>query len=238
MSVGFQAYSDTGLYQIDGLTPNFQMTQALSVVSQRASLQICFNNGGTPYSEDHWVATFTFYALTPLYAFSADPGVGVCIWDYSGNGSTHTVRIVTTSQATVRLFVFDKHAAVGGNFGLQIFDPAGKLIADAARPFYRVLDVIHEQYRAGYGWDKAGDEYPSAPFKSRSYGRPVLVSNLFPVHNILTSDGVSCELSSVSTSGDTVTWGSVAFGKRSPRWVGFRETWHCHFIVIDGTGLI
>ncbi|KGR93895.1 hypothetical protein [Burkholderia sp. ABCPW 111] len=237
MTVGFQAFTDSGLYQIDGRTPNFQCTQSLSAVSQSTSLRVAYNDVNKPFDGTFWVATFSFTANTPLYAFAADGGVGATVWDHQVSGNFHTIRIVTWQQTTVRFFVFDSTPPVGGNFGLQVFSETGALVADSSRPFYRVLDVLHIQYKPGYGWEVGG--YPHPPQESRSYGRPVLVSCPFPCHDLISGDGTyRPSLTLFQTAGDTVTWYQQAWAGTTPNWSGFNETYHLQFLVIDGTGLI
>ncbi|AQQ19825.1 hypothetical protein A8D61_15700 [Burkholderia cenocepacia] len=237
MSVGFQAFTDSGIYQIDGTTPNFQCTQSLVSVSQSTNLRVAYNDVGKGFDGTFWVASFSFSANTPLYAFTTDGGVGAVIWDHQASGMLHTVRIVTWSQATVRFFVFDTTPPVGGNFGLQVFSETSVLVADSSRPFYRVLDAMHIQYKPGYGWETTG--YPHPPTESRSYGRPVLVSCPFPCHSLISGDGTYRPgLTLFQTVGDTVTWYQQNWAGTPPNWSGFNETYHLHFLVIDGTGLI
>ncbi|KGC03008.1 putative gp22 [Burkholderia multivorans] len=239
MSVGFQAFTDSGLYQIDGNTPNFQCVQSLVAVSQSTNLPVAYNDVGRWFDGTFWIATFSFTANTPLYAFAADGGVGATIWDHQVSGNFHTIRIVTWQQTTVRFFVFDTTPPVGGNFGLQVFSATGALIADSSRPFYRVLDAIHIQYVPGYGWNNQGVGFPHPPTESRSYGRPVLVSCPFPCHNLISGDGTyRPSLTLFQTGGNTVTWYQQDWMGTPPYWVGFNETYHLHFLVIDGTGLI
>ncbi|WP_431820235.1 hypothetical protein [Burkholderia sp. F1] len=248
MTAGFQAFSDSGVFQIDGLTPNYQLVQSMSGVSQRTRVPTVWNDGhGRQFYGEYWICSFTFAADEPLYAFHADPGIGVALWDagaLDGNGRQFTVRLITTQQAMVRFFVFSKVPASSSNFGLQVFDERGSLIADATSPFYRVLDVIQENYMGDdLGWVVAGA--PNPPDRSKSYGRPVLISALWSAHYIWGSSNSNqllwdiLEIGTVSVSGDAVTWGTRVFnGGRTPNVTTFRECWRTRFMVLDGTGIV
>lgn len=250
MDARFQAFTNSGIFQIDGATPNYQMTQSMSSVSQRARIKTVYNNGAAVQFEgEYWVVSFTFVADFPLYAFSADSGVGVSLWDaksVDSSGRLFTVRLITTVQSTVRFFVFSKTPVSGGNYGLQVFDERQQLIADALIPFYRVLDVISDAYmpaNGAEGWTVEGA--PNPPQQSRSYGRPVLISGMWPAHYLWGASNTSqklydvLEISSVSVANGTVTWGTALFnGGRAPNVTTFRECWRSRFMVIDGTGII
>ncbi|MEX3556312.1 MAG: hypothetical protein VB131_07090 [Burkholderia gladioli] len=238
MTVGFQAFTDSGLYQIDGQTPNFQCVQSLVAVSQSTSLRCGYNNVGKGLENTFWAVSFSFSADTPLYAFAADSGIGATIWDHQISGRLHTVRIVTWQQTTVRFFVFDSSPPAGGNFGLQVFSAGGALVADSSRSFYRVLDSFHYQYIGGYGWNR-GTSYPRPPRDAKSYGRPVLVSCPFPCHSLISISGNYLpSLTMFETRGDNVSWYQQDWANTPPNYTGFNEAYHLHFLVIDGTGLI
>ncbi|KGD34781.1 putative gp60 [Burkholderia pseudomallei MSHR983] len=245
MKAGFQAFTDSGVFQIDGLTPNYQLVQRLEAVSQWITVDTVRNNKDIQYQGRYWVCSFTFSADRPLYAFSADSGVGVSLWDAMGSddGRTYTVRFITEIQATVRLFVFSNVPATGSRYGLQVFSPNGTLIADAASPFYRVLDVIEERYLGDTGWAVIGS--PNPPWYQRAYGRPVLISGLWPAHHIWGSSNSNqrlwdiLEIGTVRISGDVVSWGTRVYnGGRTPNIAAFRECWHTRFMVLDGTGIV
>lgn len=247
MAAGFQAFTDGGALQIDGQTPNYQLVESMSGVSQRTRVPTVWNDDHRlQFYGEYWICSFTFTADEPLYAFHADPGVGVALWDAAsdGSGRLFTVRLITTQQATVRFFVFSKVPASSSKFGLQVFDERGSLIADAASPFYRVLDVIQENYMGDdLGWTVTGA--PNPQDRSKSYGRPVLISALWSSHYIWGSSNSNqllrdiLEIGTVSVTGDTVTWGTRLFnGGRSPNISTFRECWRTRFMVLDGTGIL
>lgn len=247
MGVGFQAFTESGVFQIDGQTPNYQLVQSMSAVSQWIGIDTVRNNANYQYHGDFWVASFTFSANMPLYAFSADAGVGISLWDAkSDDGRTYTVRFITEVQATVRLFVFSNVRPSGNRFGLQVFDQQGRLIADAASPFFRVLDVAYDAYipaNGGEGWTVEGA--PNPPWQLRSYGRPVLISSMWAAHYIWGSSNSNqrlwdiLEIGTVRVNGGDVGWGTRIYnGGRAPNITTFRECWRMQFMVIDGTGII
>ncbi|MCO1358814.1 hypothetical protein L0Y97_07805 [Burkholderia multivorans] len=245
MGVGFQAFTNSGIFQIDGSTPNYQLVERLEAVSQWTTVDTVWNNANIQYRGTYWICSFTFSADRPLYAFSADPGVGVSLWDAKAQpgGGGYTVRFITERQATVRLFVFSRVPVSANRFGLQVFNASGELIADAASPFYRVLDVIEVRYMGDWGWTVTGA--PNPQWDQRSYGRPVLISALWPAHYLWGSSNTNqrlydvLEIGAVRVSGDVVSWGTLLYnGGRSPNISTFRECWHTRFMVLDGTGIV
>lgn len=247
MAAGFQAFTDSGVFQIDGLTPNYQLVQSMSAVSQSIRIDTAWNDKNIQYQGQFWMCSFTFSAEAPLYAFSADSGVGVSLWDAnSRDGQTYTVRFITEVQTTVRFFVFSKVPVSSRGFGLQVFDGHGQLIADAASPFFRVLDVVYDAYmpaNGGEGWTVEGA--PNPPWQLRSYGRPVLISSMWAAHYIWGSSNSNqrlwdiLEIGMVRVSGGDVSWGTQIYnGGRAPNITTFRECWRMQFMVIDGTGII
>jgi len=238
MAAGFQAFTDTGVYQIDGSTPNYQVVQSMSGQSVDTSLRLAINDAGKPFTATLPSVAFSFNATAgPMYGVYATDGVGVTIWSTNVSGSTYTLRFITERPSTVFFFVFDRVPPVAGNFGLQVFNARGELIADSSKPFLRVLDVIYEEYIPGTGWDTLGA--PGAPWKAKDYGVPVIVSGIYPVRQAWSYDPAGVELSSIRVSGSSVVWGTTMYGGgRKPNWSGFREQWHMRFMVLDGTGIV
>ncbi|RQZ27302.1 hypothetical protein DIE14_12490 [Burkholderia sp. Bp9017] len=238
MGAGFQAFTDTGMYQIDGSTPNYQMVQAMSASSADGVLLLATNNVGRPFYTTLPNVSFTFNAAAgPMYGVYASDGVGITVWSTSVNGNTYTLTFITERPCTVNFFLFDRVPTAAGKFGLQVFNDRGELIADSSKPFLRVLDVIYNEYLPGTGWAVLGA--PGAPWDSRTYGVPVIVSGIYPVRQVWSYDPAGLELSSIRVSGNTVSWGATMYGGgRKPNWTGFREQWHSRFMVLDATGII
>ncbi|MDN7970685.1 hypothetical protein QZM91_24345 [Burkholderia multivorans] len=238
MPAGFQAFTDTGLYQIDGRTPNYQLVQAMVGQAVNSDLHLAYNDAGREFVKTLPNASFTFNANAgPMYGVYASGGAGITLWSAKRNGSVYTLTFVTEQPCTVYLFLFDKVPPAAGNFGLQVFDDAGALIADASRPFLRVLDVIYDEYIPGTGWAVIGR--PSPPWQSRSYGGPVIVSAIYSVRKIWWNDPTGVQLTSIRVTGNVVSWGTMIHGDGGGNnFVGFREQFHSRFMVLDGTGIV
>jgi len=242
MTAGFQAFTDTGLYQIDGQTPNYQMVQAMAAQSVTGSLPLATNDAGIAFTANLPNVSFTFNSTAgPMYGVYASGNVGITIWSTSvdtNNPNLYTLTFVTEQPCTVYFFQFDRVPPVSGKFGLQVFDDRGQLIADSSKPFLRVLDVIFEEYMPpGTGWVAA--DVPNPAWKSRTYGVPVVVSAIYPVHVGWSYGPAGVELSSIRVSGNSVSWGTTMYGGgRKPGFTGFREQWRQRFMVLDATGLL
>ncbi|WGS46061.1 hypothetical protein LFL97_25620 [Burkholderia sp. JSH-S8] len=238
MAAGFQAFTDTGLYQIDGRTPNYQMVQSMSADSAARSLPLAMNDVGKTFLISLPNVTFTFSAIAgPMYGVYAAEAVGITLWSAKRDGSVYTLTFVTERPCNVRLFLFDQVPVAGGDFGLQAFDEGGRLIADSSKPFLRVLDVIFEDYMKGVGWTVEGA--PSPDWHSKSYGVPVLISAIYSVHKAWSYDPAAVELSSIRVNGGNVSWGTSLYnGGRTPNISAFREQYHSRFMVLDGTGIV
>jgi hypothetical protein len=61
MTAGFQAFSDTGVVQIDGTTPNYQLIASLVQVTQLESIPAVYNNVGTQFYATLWHTTFIYF---------------------------------------------------------------------------------------------------------------------------------------------------------------------------------
>ncbi|QIX17311.1 hypothetical protein [Burkholderia multivorans] len=244
MTVGFQAFTDSGLFQIDGSTPNYQLTASLAAVTQQTTIDTVVNNASIQYRGTYWFCSFTFQADSPpLWAFVADGGVMVTPWKFSRSGSIYTVQLITASQTTVRLFVYSRVTVPSSNFGMQVFDASGTLIADAFQPFCKVLDVVSDQYLPGYGWTVEG--FPLENRQSRDYGRPVAIAGMWPAHYISGSTNSNqrlwdiAEMSAVGVSGGVVTWELHRYnGGPPPNISCYRECMHSRFMVLDMTGVL
>ncbi|WP_244912208.1 hypothetical protein [Burkholderia aenigmatica] len=205
MTAGFQAFTDTGMYQIDGRTPNYQMVQSISADSAVGALDLAVNDVGRPFTINLPNVTFTVSSIAgPMYGVLASDNVGITLWSAKKNGNVYALTFVTERPCNVRFFLFDKVPVTGGNFGLQVFDEGGRLIADSSRPFLRVLDVKFENYMNGIGWTVEGA--PSPQWHSKSYGVPVLIAAIYSVHKAWSYDPGVVELSSIRVDGGGVSW--------------------------------
>lgn len=241
---GFQAFTDSGIVQIDGLNPNFQHLSTLSQTLQSESLATVYNDQSTQFYATYWHTTFSFTANNPLVAFTADNGVMVTPWRFSRNGNSYTAEFIGASQTTMHLYIFDNVPVVNSGFGLQVFDASGRLIADASSPFARVIDVKSGQYLDGSGFDGTGTSMPGPATQSQTYGVPIAIAGCWPAHYMFGSgdnNGGQGEttMTGVSVSGGNLTWEFHTFnGTRGDHFVGFRETTAYRFMVLDMTGII
>ncbi|MGU7780541.1 hypothetical protein [Burkholderia sp. PU8-34] len=240
MGAGFQAFTDTGVYQIDGQTPNYQLVSSMSGQSATEGILLALNDAGKAFYANLPIVRFTFAAgatTMPMYGVYASGGVGITIWSTKYEGGLFTLTFVTEQPCTVYLFLFDRVPPAAGKFGLQVFDASGTLIADSSRPFLRVLDVIYEEYLPDNGWVVTGSPYPQ--WKQKSYGVPVLAAAIYPVHKAWNYSPAAVELSSIRIGGDTVYWGTTMYGGGKPQnFAGYREQYHLRFMVLDGTGIV
>ncbi|HDR8924500.1 TPA: hypothetical protein QDB26_000959 [Burkholderia vietnamiensis] len=238
MTAGFQAFTDTGLYQIDGMTPNYQLVMSSSAASTSTTLLLARNDAGNPFYTTLPAVSFTFTAnQAPMYGVYAEGGVGITLWNAAASGNTYTLTFITEQPCTVHFFMFDKVPPPSGNFGLQVFSANGTLIADSSRPFLRVLDVIYENYLGDTGWVTTGSPYPT--WNSKAYSAPVIVSAIYSVHVAWSYDPAGVELTSIRVSGNTVSWGTTMYGGgKTSNFSGFREQYHSRFMVLDGTGIV
>ncbi|CAB3747512.1 hypothetical protein GQ57_38200 [Burkholderia sp. MSh2] len=244
MSVGFQAFTDSGLFQIDGSTPNYQLTASLSAVSQQTNIPTVINNASIQYTGTFWLCSFTFRSdQPPLWAFTADSGIMVTPWDFKRDGNLYTVRLITAAQTTVHLFVYSRVPVPSSRFGLQVFSPNGTLIADASQPFCKILDVVSGQYLPDYGWTVT--RFPQGAAQTYDYGRPVAIGCMWPAHYISGSTNSNqrlwdiAEMSAVGVSGGVVTWELHRYnGGNPPNITCYRECMHYRFMVLDMTGVL
>jgi hypothetical protein len=242
MTAGFQAFTDTGIVQIDGQTANFQLVAQLAQVLQLQSIPSVYNDVGKQFSATYWHTTFTFTANNPLFAFVADGGVMIAPWRFSRSGNSFAAEFIGAAQTTLRLFIFDNVLPTPSGFGLQVFSNAGVLVADAASPFCKVIDVISGQYLPGTGWDASGTTMPGPQTQSAGYPVNVAIAGCWPSHYMFSSgDGPGAEttMMGVGVTGASVTWEFHTFaGSRGAHFIGFRECTAYRFMVLDMTGII
>ncbi|CAB3746440.1 hypothetical protein LMG29542_00211 [Paraburkholderia humisilvae] len=134
-------------------------------------------------------------------------------------------------------------------FGLQVFDEGGVLIADAATPFVRVIDVVQGAYFGGTGYESSGATMPGENLQSRSYPVHTAIAACYPAHYTFDTGGASglsgettmsgIAVNNIPGGGSIVTWGFHTYaGGRGSHYIGFREASQYSFLVLDMTGLI
>lgn len=156
MTAGFQAYTDSGLVQIDGATQNFALRQTLGITTAGADLPAGMSNGGTQYTLRANLADFTVSAVAPLIALYSPNAYATILRCVNNNNGSWTVRVWTSVAAALTVYVFDQSSAAapsGAGYGLQVFDGSGTLIADGRQRLARVIDTqTGNILNAGPGW--------------------------------------------------------------------------------------
>lgn len=143
MSWGFQAFTDTGLVQIDGTTQNYALRQKFDVATSAGSINAGRSNASVMYTFNADVASFTFSAVKPLVALYS-PNAYVTLLQCKNNNGTWTAKIWANTAATVTVYIFDQSSAAapsGPGYGLQVFDQNGALVFDARQRIARVIDT-------------------------------------------------------------------------------------------------
>lgn len=248
MTAGFQAWTDSGLVQIDGLTQTYALRQKLIVATAGGSINAGMSNAGTMYTLTANVANITIAAAAPLIAIYCASGYATILKCVSAGGNNWNVQIWSNAATTVEVFVFDQSAAAapsGSGYGLQVFDASGNLIADARQRTARVLDVqygnIHDAQ--GSGWGQWG--FISSRDYSFSYG--VSKVGVAAIQNAMqsfptggTNNGYY-NLSGFNTSGGALTlhYGYYAQGNTSQPLndTGYGTGFDWRFITIDLSNL-
>lgn len=155
MTAGFQAWTDSGLVQIDGMRQTYALRQTLSVTTGAGTMNAGRSNAGVQYTFNANVATFSLSASEPLIALYS-PNAYVAILKCTSSNGIWTVQIWSSAAANVTVYIFDQALAAapsGAGFGLQVFDESGNLVADARQRLARVLDTQSGNIMgAGPGW--------------------------------------------------------------------------------------
>jgi len=144
MTAGFQAWTDSGLVQIDGTTPNYALRQSFNVGTNGGDMPAGKSNSGNQYTLRANIVDFTVYAATPLIVLYSPNAYATILRCIRQEANTWAVRLWSNNSATIGVYVFDQASAAvpsGPGFGLQVFDANGTLIADARQRLARVIDT-------------------------------------------------------------------------------------------------
>jgi hypothetical protein len=156
MTAGFQAWTDSGLVQIDGTTQNYALRQQLSVTTSVGSMNAGKSNAGVQYTFNANLANFTINAVQPLICLYSPSAYVTILRCVSSGPNTWSVQLWANSAATITVYVFDQASAAapsGAGYGIQVFDASGNLIADARQRLARVIDTqIGNINNTGPGW--------------------------------------------------------------------------------------
>lgn len=230
MTAGFQAFTDGGIYQIDGTTYNLVRRQLISVTTAAGPLDMSKNNAGTMNTNTASVATVAFSAVTPLLVIYSPNRPAAIMKVLSTGANTWSAQIWTYGgNDTLELHVFDRADAAapsGAGFGLQVFDANGILVADARQRLARVVDVQSGNILGvGPGWG----QWNSVDVQTQSYsysgiakvGVGAMLTPFTCSPNIYyrtqgyqTNGGTISRQYHVTSIGGTVPGNEVAFGSQ------------------------
>jgi hypothetical protein len=156
VTAGFQAFTDSGLVQIDGTTQNVVLRQTLGITTGAGSITAGKSNAGVQYYLAANVADFTVSAVSPLIVLYSPSAYATILRCASAGGNTWNVRVWSNTPAGITVYVFDQSSAAapsGPGYGFQIFDANGVLISDARQRQARVIDTqVGNINNAGPGW--------------------------------------------------------------------------------------
>jgi hypothetical protein len=156
MPAGFQAFTDTGLVQIDGTTQNYALRQTLTVNTAAGSMNIGKSNSGTQWTITANVSSFTINALQPLVVIYSPNAYATLLHCIPQGSNNWAILLWSSVAAPITVYVFDQSSAAvpsGPGFGLQVFDANGILVADARQRLARIVDTQAGNIMgAGPGW--------------------------------------------------------------------------------------
>lgn len=252
MPAGFQCFAQDGsnVAQIDsdvGLG-NMQLRQKITQTMSFAGFLVYKISTGSRYSSQGNQTTFTFTATNPFVVFECPSGYCVPM-TWTRSGSNWSVLVVGSAAVPVTCYVFDQVSAISmsGNFGLQVFNAAGALVADVAKPFPRIVgsnqgNPKYAYGSTGYGTD--GGTWPTAQgSKAYSVAQRVGIACVQPAFGTGgTSGGASnagVVMSTFNTSGGTVSQQMTMFGDTSNfnNYTGFKEALSWSYLAVDISSL-
>lgn len=242
MTVGFQAFTDSGQVQIDGATSNYVLSQVLNVNTAAGTFPMMKSNGGTQYTAQGNVCSFSVSATSPLIVLYCPNAYATVLKVTNPSGSTWNVLLWSSLAAAIAVYIFDQSSAAapsGPGYGLQVFDANGNLVADARQRFARVIDVQAGNVRgAGPGFG----QLPHVDTVTQSWNYPTV--SKIGVGAIGTSlIGMSSgstgnyNISALQTAGNAVNflYQYYSFGGAShpSNDVCFGSQWDWRFMAID-----
>lgn len=248
MTAGFQVFAQDGsnVAQIDSesLFNNTQLRQKITQTMAFGSFPVYYIAGNTRYSSQGNQTTFTFSAVNPLVVFECSAGYcAPMTWSNSGN--TWTVLVVGDSAVPVTLYVFDQASSIPApsNFGLQVFNSSGALVADVAKPFARPVGLGQGNPKYAYGSTGYTTDSGtwSEPQGSKSFpvNQRVGFSCVQPAFGTGGTSGGSGNAGVVfslfNTSGGTISTHVHMFGDTSNfnNYTGFKEAISWSYMAID-----
>ncbi|MGY6160468.1 hypothetical protein [Paraburkholderia strydomiana] len=136
MPAGFEAWTDTGYYQIDGDTINFGFKQHEVLMTHEG--------GAGSSTQFHCTCEYQFSAVNPILAANAIT-TPVALLSLTAQGNNTWKATLWSYQPTAfDVYVFDRMSNCpisGDNCGFQFWAASGELVADARIPFMTVLGL-------------------------------------------------------------------------------------------------
>jgi hypothetical protein len=248
MPAGFQCFAQdgSGIAQIDSVAGlgNMQLRQKITQTMAFAGFPVYKISSGAQYSSQGNQTTFSFTATNPLVVFECPSGYCAPM-TWSKSGTTFTVLVVGDSSVPVTCYVFDQASAITApsNFGMQVYDTNGVLIADLLKPFARPVGSAQGNPKYAYGstgyasdggtWaePQGATTFPAA--------QRVGIACVIPAFGTGGTSGGSSNTGVVysvfNTSGTTVTTHMHMFGDTSNfnNYVGFKENISWSYLAVD-----
>lgn len=249
MPAGFQVFAQDGsnVAQIDSESTlnNMQLRQKITQTMAWAGFLVYQIAGGSTYSSQGNQTTFSFTAVNPLVVMECPTGYAAPMTWTPGGGNTWTLLVVGDSAVPVTIYVFDQVNSISApsNFGMQVFNSSGVLVADVVKPFARVVGFAQGNPLYAYGttgWTSTGTVWPEAQgstaFAVTQRAGFACVQPAFGTGG--TSGGASnagIVFSLFNTSGGTITTHIHMFGDTSNfnQYVGYKEAISWSYMAVD-----
>lgn len=157
MPAGFQCFSQdgSGIAQIDSVSGlgNMQLRQKITQTMAFSGFPVYTIAGGSRYSSQGNQTTFSFTAVNPLVVFECPTGYCAPMTWTPGGGNTWTLLVVGDSSVPITIYVFDQVSSISSpsNFGMQVYNTSGVLVADLLKPFVRVVGSAQGNPKYAYG---------------------------------------------------------------------------------------
>lgn len=189
MPVGLQTFNDSGLYQIDGSSPNIALVKKQTVrfapgTSANATSSFWYATVSVSAGD---IVAFSCSTLAPVPFYQYGGGYRICV-DGTGKGSA--------ANHSVTFYVFRHHTPAPGSFGYQLFDTAGQLVFDATWKLFKPVGIISSL-------GPSSNNFPTGKTYAAFYMcvRAISVRSGPTLENFISGTGISI-------SGRVATWDS------------------------------
>lgn len=244
MTAGFQAFTSSGLVQIDGTTQNYALRQVISVTTAAGDMNAGMANSGTMYTLRANIADLSVSAVLPLFVLYSPNTYATIIKCVNSSSNTWTIRIWTAAAASLSLYVFDQSAAAapsGAGYGFQVFSSAGILLADSRQRLATVLDTQAGNINnAGQGWGQwahVNSQTASWNYPTVSKVGVAAIGNAFQSYPTGGSNNGYYNMSGLQTSGNTVNFAYQYFQQGNTTAPGndvcYGSAFDWRFMVVD-----